>query len=628
MPLLVGVWDGLVMVVRTGKHMSRVFFARAALACPVVLGALLLTTGAAGANETQAASVGAVGSSASLDSNSSVLPEQLFQYSSEGRGAQEPQDQQLGAGQLEGQTAEQAQVTSISQLSDVRPTDWAFQALQSLVERYGVIAGYPDGTYRGNRALTRYEFAAGLNAALDRVNELLAAGLADKVSREDLATLQRLQEEFAAELATIRGLVDNLEARTAQLEANQFSTTTKLGGEVIFSGAGFTGTPTTLLNGRDQAISRATASDSNITFNYRVRLNFNTSFTGSDLLTTRIQGGNVQNFNANTLTGTNQSRLGFDTGNNDNTTLARLFYRFPIFGTYSDSLGRTQQRGRVFIGPVNTPDDFLNTISPFDSTANGAISRFGIRNPIYRIGGTGTSLGFDYNITPWLNFSALYSVPATAGASADPTQDNGVTVGNTAGGLFGGTYAGTAQLIVRPLSNLDIGLTYVRAFLANGSLGTGTGSQLADRLTNFSNNTATGLAANADSYGLEVTWRVLPKIVLTGWANYTTSTRIDGSASAQSLNYMGFVGFSDFLREGNLLAVGFGQPPKRTGTSGNFGGLGGAEEDTSYQIEAFYRIRVSSNINITPGVFYLLSPENNDKNTDILVGVVRTTFTF
>lgn len=63
-----------------------------------------------------------------------------------------------------------AQVTSVSQLSDVQPTDWAFQALQSLVKRYGCIAGYPDGTYRGNRALTRYEFAAGLNACLDRVN--------------------------------------------------------------------------------------------------------------------------------------------------------------------------------------------------------------------------------------------------------------------------------------------------------------------------------------------------------------------------------------------------------------------------------------------------------------------------
>jgi predicted PhzF superfamily epimerase YddE/YHI9 len=62
-----------------------------------------------------------------------------------------------------------AQVNSVSQLSDVKPTDWAFQALQSLVERYGCIVGYHDGTYRGNRAMTRYEFAAGLNTGLTQL---------------------------------------------------------------------------------------------------------------------------------------------------------------------------------------------------------------------------------------------------------------------------------------------------------------------------------------------------------------------------------------------------------------------------------------------------------------------------
>jgi len=60
---------------------------------------------------------------------------------------------------------------------------------------------------------------------------IIAAGTTDLVRREDLATLQRLQEEFAAELATLRR-VDS-EAVTAELEANQFSTTTKLVGEVI-----------------------------------------------------------------------------------------------------------------------------------------------------------------------------------------------------------------------------------------------------------------------------------------------------------------------------------------------------------------------------------------------------------
>lgn len=125
-----------------------------------------------------------------------------------------------------------AQVTSVSQLSDVQPTDWAFQALQSLVERYGCIAE-PDGTFRGNRALTRYEFAAGLNACLDRVNELIATATAQGVTREDLATLQRLQTEFATELVTLRGRVDALEAATSLLEAKSFSTSTQLVGELI-----------------------------------------------------------------------------------------------------------------------------------------------------------------------------------------------------------------------------------------------------------------------------------------------------------------------------------------------------------------------------------------------------------
>ena len=98
----------------------------------------------------------------------------------------------------------ESQLPSVSQLSDVQPNDWAFQALKSLVERYNVIIGYPDGTYKGNRAMTRYEFAAGLNAALNRINHLIAQGLKDKVSRQDLIILQRLESEFLAELAALR----------------------------------------------------------------------------------------------------------------------------------------------------------------------------------------------------------------------------------------------------------------------------------------------------------------------------------------------------------------------------------------------------------------------------------------
>merc|ERR1712216_461243 len=113
------------------------------------------------------------------------------------------------------------QVTSITQFSDVYPTDWAYQALSNLIERYGCVAGYPNGTYRGNRAMTRFEAAALLNACLDRVTE---------VTDE----LKRLMKEFEKELAILKGRVDGLEARVGELEATQFSTTTKLKGKATF----------------------------------------------------------------------------------------------------------------------------------------------------------------------------------------------------------------------------------------------------------------------------------------------------------------------------------------------------------------------------------------------------------
>ena len=48
----------------------------------------------------------------------------------------------------------QDQVTSVTQFSDVKPTDWAYQALSNLVERYGCVAGYPNGTFKGGQAMT------------------------------------------------------------------------------------------------------------------------------------------------------------------------------------------------------------------------------------------------------------------------------------------------------------------------------------------------------------------------------------------------------------------------------------------------------------------------------------------
>lgn len=239
-----------------------------------------------------------------------------------------------------------AQVTSVSQLSDVQPTDWAFQALQSLVERYGCIAGYPDSTFRGNRALTRYEFAAGVNACLDRVNELITTATSNLATREDLATLQRLQEEFAAELATLRGRVDSVEAVTAELEANQFSTTTKLEGEVIFGVAGIVAGDN--IAGEDLDDSTVLAD--------RVRLNFESSFTGRDALEIELETGNFPGFG--TVTGTAEGELAYAVDEGNDLFVEALLYAFTI-GESTEIILAANAVGA---------DDFVDTVNFLDST--------------------------------------------------------------------------------------------------------------------------------------------------------------------------------------------------------------------------------------------------------------------
>ena len=113
------------------------------------------------------------------------------------------------------------QVSSITQFSDVQPTDWAYQALSNLIERYGCIAGYPNGSFRAQHSLSRWEAAALLNACLDRVTE---------ITHE----LRRLMIEFKKELAITKARVNSLEAKVGELEATQFSTTTKLTAVVRF----------------------------------------------------------------------------------------------------------------------------------------------------------------------------------------------------------------------------------------------------------------------------------------------------------------------------------------------------------------------------------------------------------
>ena len=481
------------------------------------------------------------------------------------------------------QSGAMSQVTSVSQLSDVRPTDWAFQALQSLVERYGCIAGYPDGTYRGNRALTRYEFAAGMNACLDQVTKLINSSTSTFVTKDDLAILQRLQEEFAAELATLRGRVDGLEARTAELEANQFSTTTKLAGEVIFAASDTFGNGVGLHD--DKTVTN---------LGYRVRLNFLTSFTGRDLLRTRLQALNVPNYSAATATGTNMARLAFDGNDNSNFTLDELYYRFPIGGA------------TVFVGPKGLDlDEIADTVTPFNSTSTGSISRFGVRNPAVFRGSQGAGAALTYNFG---------NIRATAGYLAGDSDAPNPANGR---GVADGSFSALGQIgfFSKPF---DLGLTYTRKYNRAGDVGImgGTGSALANRPFGQS-------ATGADNFGVQVNFKPSSRFQIGGWYGYTKAEQLRRSSNEATIqNGAITLALSDFGRQGNLLGFVFGVPPKVTESDV------AKNRNTSYHLEGFYRFQVNDFISVTPGVYVIMNPEHNNKNDDIWVGLLRTTFSF
>lgn len=504
----------------------------------------------------------------------------------------------------------QEQVTSVSQLRDVQPTDWAFQALQSLVERYGCIEGYPDRTYRGNRAMTRYEFAAGLNSCLDRIQELIAA-LPQSISKEDLDRLRRLQEEFGSEIANLRGRVDNLEARVTTVEAQQFSTTTKLEGEVIFGAAAiFAGD-----NAFGGKLERVPI------FGYRARLNFVTSFTGKDTLLTRLQAGNLPAFSSVTFTPEGDLFFGagpFETADNS-LVLDELSYTFPI-----------GERTEVIISAsASGTDGFTDTLNPyFDGDgASGALSRFGTRPPIYYLT-EGSGIGIRHKFTDGIELSLGYR--ADTGSASSPFSGEG---------LFNGAYGALAQLTFQPSESFKFGLTYANSY--NTSLLTG--SRLANLRSTleafqpFGGNNNLPVSSNA--YGAGFSWQLNPGFVIGGWGGYINSrtlSTLDGQLNRGSLDiYYGAItlAFPDLLKKGSLGGIVVGVEPiadasPRLSTDLFRAGLGGDDDDVSFHVEAFYQFQLTDNISITPGVIWLTAPDHNSNNSDIIMGTIRTTFSF
>ena len=91
--------------------------------------------------------------------------------------------------------------------SDVTADDWAYQAVSDLSAQ-GVVEGYPDGTFKGERNMTRYELA-------QIVARLMAKE--DQLNAEQQATLDKLAGEYADELANLGVRVSNLEKKVGNI---------------------------------------------------------------------------------------------------------------------------------------------------------------------------------------------------------------------------------------------------------------------------------------------------------------------------------------------------------------------------------------------------------------------------
>jgi hypothetical protein len=456
------------------------------------------------------------------------------------------------------------QVTSVSQLSDVKPTDWAFQALQSLVERYGCIAGYPDGTFRGNRAATRYELAAALNACLDQMSDRFA-------TKEDLATVKALQEEFKIELATLKGRVDGLEARTKTLEAQQFSTTTKLQGQAIFAAQYGDRLNTSGTNSRATAIAR-------------VRLSFNTSFNGSDLLETTLETGNGgQDFISGSGIALDGSGVDY-AGAGSNVTLQRLAYSF-----------RPAKNLTVTVGPVLEAADFIDANSYANDEAEDFSSSFFINNGLIVATEPGAGAGFDWNVAggPFSVRGAFVASNATNAVGNIDLDGDGIPEN---GGLSGDPYQASAEL------------EYAKSF------GKEDKNKFAVRLQ-YTHSSVFNLHQNVVGLNTEATFG---RFGIFGRVGYSIDpTFVNTKQADYFLTWMAGAGVRDLFIPGSLLAIAGGQPAVIQGEQG--------PEQTN--IEAFYRFPINDNISITPAVIVITDPSNSNQDT-IIQGVLRTTFSF
>jgi Carbohydrate-selective porin, OprB family len=499
--------------------------------------------------------------------------------------------------------------TSASQLIADNPTAVQTDAASSVKILQGLNDRYKCSTEKLDASPSREQFGSVLESCIMAMETKLAAE-PTSIPNQDLEQLKQLTQAFRADIIALTEKVDKVEkAALAQSQVSQFSTTTKLVGEVIIAFSNVFGSEQATPNGNNNQPLRV-----NPIVSDRVRLNFRTSFDGKDLLQTRLQARNSNSFSAATAANTNQVRLGFEGNSDNNVGVQLLQYQKPF----------SEQTKIIGTAVGNELDLYVKNFNPALAPAGtGAISRFGRYNPIYRLSGEGAGLAIDHKFSKELGLSLAYAAPREI-IIGSPTSPE--IAGNPAvnAGAFGGSNLLFSQLSYSPSSSLDLGFIFARSYTSTGAGVSGLNG------TAFANNpfgatAAAAIPTTANHYSLLASSKLTPSTTLSGWAGLTTANREDATGGTANIwNYAATLAFDNIGGAGNTLGFVVGLPPKVTSNTV----AARVNNDTPFHLETFYKYQLSKNLFLTPGVVVILNPEGNAGNPPLFLGTIRTTFNF
>jgi len=465
-------------------------------------------------------------------------------------------------------------VKSISQFSDVYPTDWAFKALSETLKRHNCA---PIST-RGS--MTRYEAAAILNECMSDVAQ---------ATPEE----RRLLNEFSSELAVIKGRVDGVEAGIGGTGGPGFSTTTRMNGSTIFVIGG--------IEGGDSSTSEA------MSFNYKSAFDLSTSFSGEDFLTAEIESGNFVSTDPFGCSG--GAALESCASSSNALELSRIYYTTPAT-IYGEDV-------TIYVGGLIRQDDMLAvwpSAYPTDSVLD--VLTYAGANGAYNLA-SGAGAGINWTRGKWT--TSLTWIGETSGDDSDGTAQNAASADD---GIF--TEEGDDNVTAQLAYIGDKGLTL--AFAITDADGGSPGKADTDDYT------ALGLSGIYEIQDGDVESRLWPNSISAGighkWHGHDShsgDTSDDYILDEMTFSF-GFI-WNDVGVEGNTLGIAMGTAEgwkdidSPTMTNGDT-----YDDNYDYPMayEIYYNMVISDSITVTPALFAV-----EKDNADNLKGaLVKTTFSF